>query len=202
MDNLYPVGYLEIAIGPMFSGKTSWLLEIYNQHTFCSKNVVVINHSEDTRYHETMLSTHDKKMIPCIHAANLHENDENSDLFQKVYESDVVLINEGQFFDGIIDFVTNMLNKKKLVYICGLDGDFKRKKFGDLLDLIPICDKVYKLRSLCAICKNGTRAIFSKRLIDNDSQKVIGSDIYVPVCRKCYQESSKTFIGCVIDWFT
>jgi len=81
-----------------------------------------------------------------------------------------------------------MLNKNKLIYICGLDGDFKRNKFGNLLDLIPICDKVYKLRSLCANCKNGTRAIFTKRLIDNDSQKVIGSDIYVPVCRKCYQD--------------
>ena len=52
-------------------------------------------------------------MIPCIHAAK-YENDENNDLFQKVYESDVVLINEGQFFDGIIDFVTNMLNKRNL----------------------------------------------------------------------------------------
>ena len=82
-----------------------------------------------------------------------------------------------------------MLLKKKLIYICGLDGDFRRQKFGELLDLIPLCDKVYKLRSLCAICRNGTRAIFSKRLIDDNSQKVIGSDIYQPVCRKCYQDT-------------
>ena len=72
------------------------------------------------------------------------------------------------------------------------------KKFGSLLDLIPICDKVYKLRSLCAVCKNGTRAIFSKRLIDDDSQKVIGSDIYVPVCRKCYQDTPSTLTSCSI----
>ena len=114
---------------------------------------------------------------------------------------ETILMQKGIEKSKII-IIDDILNKNKLVYICGLDGDFKRKKFGDLLDLIPICDKVYKLRSLCAICKNGTRAIFSKRLIDNDSQKVIGSDIYVPVCRKCYQDTSKTFIGCVIDWFT
>ena len=189
MEDPYPNGYLEIAIGPMFSGKTSWLLEIYNQHTFCSKNVVVINHSEDIRYHETMLSTHDKKMIPCVQTADLFETEKNQGLFKKAYDADVVLINEGQFFEGIIDFVNNMLLKKKLIYICGLDGDFRRQKFGELLDLIPLCDKVYKLRTLCAICRNGTRAIFSKRLIDDNSQKVIGSDIYQPVCRKCYQDT-------------
>ena len=58
--------YLEIIIGPMFSGKTSKLLEIYKQCKFCNIPVSVINHSSDIRYHETMLSSHDKQMIPCI----------------------------------------------------------------------------------------------------------------------------------------
>jgi len=189
MENPYPSGYLEIAIGPMFSGKTSWLLEMYNQHTFCSKNVVVINHSEDTRYHETMLSTHDKKMIPCTQANNLHNIKENEEMFEKLKTADVILINEGQFFDGLVDFVENMLSENKIIYVCGLDGDFQRKKFGTILDLIPICDKVYKLRSLCAVCKNGMRAIFSKRLTKESEQKVIGSDSYVPVCRNCYNDN-------------
>jgi len=189
MENLYPSGYLEIAIGPMFSGKTSWLLELFNQHTFCSKNVMVINHTEDTRYHATMLSTHDKKMIPCIQSTTLLNNEQNKTLFDQAMKSDVVLINEGQFFEGLFDFVIMLLDHKKMIYICGLDGDFKRQKFGELIDLVPMCDKVYKLRSLCAVCKNGTRAIFSKRLVDGDEQKVIGNDIYAPVCRKCYQDN-------------
>ena len=64
-------GYLEIIIGPMFSGKTSKLLEIYKQCKFCNIPVSVINYSEDKRYHNEMLSTHDKIMIPCIQSDNL-----------------------------------------------------------------------------------------------------------------------------------
>ena len=52
--------YLELITGPMFSGKTSKLLEIYKQCIFCNISVAVINHSEDTRYDDKMLSTHDK----------------------------------------------------------------------------------------------------------------------------------------------
>ena len=54
------------------------------------------------------------------------------------------------------------VNNKKQVYICGLDGDFKRDKFGKMLDLIPLCDKVTKLSAICVKCKH--TAIFSKRL--------------------------------------
>jgi hypothetical protein len=42
------------------------------------------------------------------------------------------------------------------------------KKFGNILDLIPYCDKVTKLTSLCSICKNGTLAIFSLRITDDE----------------------------------
>ena len=58
--------YLELIIGPMFSGKTSRLVDIYKQCKFCNIRVAVVNHCIDDRYHDTLLSTHDNVMIPCI----------------------------------------------------------------------------------------------------------------------------------------
>jgi thymidine kinase len=191
-------GYLELFIGPMFSGKTSKLLEIYKQNIFCKIPIIVINHSSDTRYHKTHLSTHDKIMIPCIQTTNLLDIwnydkleepiDENlMNIHFQFREATVVLINEGQFFPDLIECIKELLKEKKKIFICGLDGDFERKKFGDILDLIPLCDKVTKMTSLCGICKNGTPGIFSLRLTNDKEQFLIGSDNYIPVCRKCYE---------------
>lgn len=192
MESVYPDGYLELALGPMFSGKTSWILQKYDQHMYCGNKVMVINHAEDVRYDSTMLSTHDKKMIPCTQLCDFNASSITSDINDKIIQSEVILINEGQFFDGLSNFVMMLLSKKKIIYICGLDGDFKQQRFGELLDLIPICDKVYKMRSLCSKCKNGTRAIFSHRVNNNTEQKLIGSDMYIPLCRKCYNDNNQT----------
>jgi len=83
--------------------------------------------------------------------------------------------------------VVDMLKYNKKVYVGGLDGDFERKKFGAILDLIPLCDKVTKLTSLCSQCKDGTPGIFSMRLTNEVEQTVVGSDNYIPVCRKCFE---------------
>ena len=64
-------GYLELIIGPMFSSKTSSLLEIYKQCKFCNIPVSIINHAIDKRYHDTMISSHDKIMAPCFQANKL-----------------------------------------------------------------------------------------------------------------------------------
>jgi thymidine kinase len=178
-------GYLELIIGPMYAGKTSELLEIYKKCKFCNIPVIIVNHTLDNRYHETMLSSHDKIMIPCIQSTNLQDiwfTNENNNL----RDAEVILINEGQFFTDLYKVVADMLNENKKVYICGLDGDFEREKFGQILDLIPLCDNVRKLTSLCSICKDGTHAIFSMRLTEEKEQTVVGSDNYIPVCRKCY----------------
>ena len=74
----------------------------------------------------------------------------------------------------------------KKVYICGLDGDFKRNKFGKLLDLLPYCDNIKKLT---ANCDCGKDALFSHRLAISKDQVLIGSTNYVPLCRKCYQKA-------------
>jgi thymidine kinase len=176
--------YLELIMGPMFSGKTSKLLDIYKQCKFCSIPVVIINHSSDTRYHETMLSSHDRVHAPCIMLSKL----EDCLAIKAVKDAHVILINEGQFFSDLHDSVVTMLNHDKKVYICGLDGDFERKKFGQILDLIPLSDKITKLSSLCSLCKNGTPGIFSMRLTDEKDQTVVGIENYIPVCRKCYSQ--------------
>jgi thymidine kinase len=191
-------GYLELFIGSMYSGKTSKLLETYKQCKFCNIPVTIINHVIDNRYHNTMVSTHDQLMAPCLQACELNDiwtdtgfkkSGEKKDLWahNAVRDSEVILINEGQFFPDLYDVVVDMLRCNKKIYICGLDGDFERKKFGQILDLIPLCDKVTKLTSLCSQCKNGTPGIFSMRLTNETAQTVVGSDNYIPVCRKCYK---------------
>lgn len=183
-------GYLEIIIGPMFSGKTSKLLDIYKQCKFCNIEVCVINHCSDKRYSITNLSSHDGNMIPCYQVENILDFiDKGEDIEGTINNynlSEVVLINEAQFFPDLYKSVLKMLTVGKRVYICGLDGDFERNKFGEVLDLIPYCDKVEKLRSLCGICKSGEPGIFSKRLTSETKQTVVGSSNYTPVCRKCY----------------
>lgn len=199
--------YLEVILGSMYSGKSTRLVEIYKQCKFCNISVSVINHSIDDRYDDKLLSTHDKVKIPCIKTErlmdlwieNLNLDDDIPDDPRikekfKIAMSSVILINEGQFFPDLVDFVTTLLVNNKQVYVCGLDGDFERKKFGQILDLIPLCDKVTKLTSLCSVCKNGTPGIFSMRLTNEREQTVVGSENYVPVCRVCYHKNHRDII--------
>jgi len=192
-DTNSEVGFLAIYLGPMYSGKTSKLQELYKQYSFCSVKTLVLNYAEDTRYTcESMMSTHNLNMIPCVMTNTLNEISTNiSDL----NDYKVIIINEAQFFCDIVEWVKLMISPpfNKTIHICGLDGDFQREKFGNWLDLIPHCDYVEKLTSFCSCCgENGilTPAIFSFRISKETEQKVIGSDNYIPLCRKCYNEKS------------
>jgi thymidine kinase len=193
MDNIdNDMGFLEVIYGPMKSGKTSRLLELYKQFTFCNIPIMVINNNKDMRYSQTCLSTHDKVMIPCIHADTLTElvdlsTEEIIGPCNSMFmNSRVILINEAQFFDDIVAWVTTAVEKyNKNVYICGLNSDFKRLPFGNWLDLERICDKVTHLHSWCSLCKK-RHALFSHRLSSEQDKIVIGSDNYIPVCRKCF----------------
>uniref|UniRef100_A0A6C0BZ12 thymidine kinase n=1 Tax=viral metagenome TaxID=1070528 RepID=A0A6C0BZ12_9ZZZZ len=194
-------GFLSIMIGPMWSGKTSKLVDKYKQCKLCGIPILPINYSLDTRYGDEVISTHDERKIPCIMAKYLSDisNICDGEITQAFKDAHVILINEAQFFEDIKVWVICAVEEHhKRVYICGLDGDHRRSKFGDVLDLIPFCDEVIKLHSICMACKK-CPAIFTKRAVDNEKnmllvgdisqeQIVIGTDIYKPLCRKCYTD--------------
>lgn len=180
-------GYLEIIMGPMYSGKTSRLIEIYKKCKFSNIDVYVINHNSDIRYDEKLLTSHDQEKIPCVQTDSLSKFTNQILSKEDRKKNTVILVNEGQFFTDLKENILCWVEIFNLrVYVAGLDSDFERNKFGQINDLIPYCDKIEKLTSLCSNCKNGTKAIFSHRISSEKSQVVVGSSNYIPLCRKCF----------------
>ena len=170
----------------MFSGKTEHLINIYNLFKD-QKKIIVINHKLDNRYDNNYIVSHNKNKIPInFKVNNLSEISLNS-----IDNSQILIINEGQFFPDLFEFVENLLSKKKHIYISGLDGDYKQEKFGQILDLIPLCDNITKLKSICNICHE-KKGIFSKRIVDRHQKILVGSEeTYIPICRFCFDNENK-----------
>ena len=183
MTQTLPSGSLQLFVGPMYAGKTSKLIETYEECIDSDNRVIVLTHSDEIRYSIDKLSTHDQKKIDCFKYDTI-----TSFINEKVdaiKECKVILIDEGQFFKDLLEILPLINQLHKHVYVFGLDGDFKRNKFGQILDLIPHCDRIEKLHAKCNVCSN--QAIFSHRTNDSSEQVLIGNEnIYQPLCRECY----------------
>ena len=184
-------GKLNIVIGPMFSGKSTELLRIYNKYKTKYK-ILVINHKTDNRYGQNNIYTHNKDSCDCISFLDLFEYYKFfDDEYKKQF--DVILIDEGQFFDDLYDYCKDMVDKeKKIVYVFGLSGDFKRKSFGEILDLVPIADNIIHLKSICYSCNDVKDASFTMRKTSNKEQVSVGGEgEYIAVCRECWLNKNK-----------
>lgn len=180
-------GYLNLIIGPMFSGKTTRLIQLYRTYKYSGIPCLVINYKGDTRYHDSMLSTHDKTQIKCLNILRL--KDVTDDLLSNVQ---VVLINEGQFFSDLEEIVLDWVeSKNKIVHIAALDNTFQRKPWKCIINLIGFADNIEKKKAICYTCKNNIEALFTFRTTKEEEDIVIGSDNYVSLCRKCYLHSTK-----------
>ena len=101
------MGYLEIIIGPMFSGKTSELIKNYNEKLSENKKVLAINYDKDTRYGNHKIISHDKKFINSRNFNSLYNIDNN--LFHEV---EWIYINEAQFFKDLKPWILHQINKQ------------------------------------------------------------------------------------------
>ena len=171
---------LEIITGNMFSGKTSELIRRLKRYRLLYDKIVVVNSVKDTRNNCDVLHTHDGVTFECIKVEHVSE----CLLSKEFCDSDVVAIDEAQFFSNLKDFVGMCLFLKKKVLLAGLDADYKQQKFGDIVDCIPMADRVTKLSALCMRCRDGTKGPFTRRLVDtNELELVGGNESYEAVCR-------------------
>lgn len=175
---------LEVVIGPMFSGKSSYALSYVRRQRAIGKKVIVIKPDIDNRYtNDNYLVTHDKEKIPCmmwkISVPLCQISDTNYDCF---------VVEEAQFFTHLHHFCHGLVfHEKKDVLVVGLDGCAQQKKFGEILDIIPMATSVTKLTALCSECRDGTPAPFTKKVNmewGGEQVDVGGAEKYVAVCLK------------------
>lgn len=143
---------------------------------------LVVNHSMDTRVHGDFVQTHTGERAAAKKTDDL--------LLMDVRPYDAIAIDEGQFFSNLKAAVMLMVEKHgKHVIVAGLSGDFRRKPFGEILDLIPLADDVQFKRALCARCRHPDKAAsFTKRVSDETSTVSVSSE-YRALCRHCYLET-------------
>jgi thymidine kinase len=172
---------LSIIMGNMFSGKTSELIRRLKRLKVIGKKIMVVNSAKDTRSPDEVLKTHDNVKFDCHKVYNLY------DLLDKsgFEDAEIIAIDEAQFFPNLKKFVQACLDMGKDVILAGLDGDAFQRKWGELLDCIPLASEVTKLSALCKYCRHGNPGPFTKRIVDDTTLELIGgSDMYVAVCQK------------------
>jgi thymidine kinase len=172
---------LEVVLGPMFAGKTSYALSLARKYTAQGRKVFVIKPVADTRFPNlNEITTHDGDSLPCYTTDTL---DNIAPDFLAPFS--VIIVDEAQFFKNLVPFAEMAVDTlQKTVCFTGLSGDSDRRPFGEFLTLIPLADKVTHLASLC-IC--GRPAHFTRRLQSGYGQVAIGgAELYTPQCRTCH----------------
>ena len=168
--------------GPMFSGKSSFLLEYEKKCIIAKKNYILVNHFTDTRYNnDSKIMTHNGKSstgdknISCKYLKNISIDISNID---------TIIIDECQFFDDISQFL-DQWGFSKTIVCGGLNSTFKMEPFKNMSEVISRSDKLIHLTSICEKC--GEDASFTKRLSEEKETNIIGGiDKYSPRCRECF----------------
>lgn len=174
-------GRIELVVGPMFAGKTTELMRRVKREIHARKKCFVVKYARDTRYNDEHVASHDKSAL----RANASVSDLAS-VGDRWKAFDVIAIDEGQFYPDLYDFAIHAADCGKIVIISALDGDFLRKPFGRICDLVPMCESVDKLAAVCMMCHEAPAA-FTRRTVLSDQQELIGgADMYIATCRKCY----------------
>ena len=173
-------GSIEVVCGSMFSGKTEELLRRINRVRIAKLSYKVFKPKQDTRYDETAVVSHNANQIDSIPVKK------SADILLLAGHSQVVGIDEAQFFDDKLPEVCNALaNKGIRVIIAGLDMDFKGRPFGPMPALMAIAESVTKVHAVCVRC--GNPALYSYRLVPGKNKILLGEkESYEPRCRICY----------------
>lgn len=185
-------GTIRLLLGPMFAKKSTRLREELGTFTDLGLKCLLIvheHHKRETAAGDEFFSTHHSQytgMSPKIKRC----------LASKLSDVDVssygaVGVDEGQFFPDI-ETVDQWRQNGKIVIVAGLVGDFKRRPFGNIKELISMTDpdNIMHLTAWCVHCFKGNRLVkagFTAKKSNVGPQKEVGAaDLYMPLCYECH----------------
>ena len=178
-------GKIELILGPMFSGKSTRLIELMRKYVYKAKKTIMIKYYADQRYSEkSEVVTHDLIKYDSINCKLLRNS------FDTLKQYDVIGIDEGQFFADLVEVCEELALMGKIVLIAALNGDFRMEPFPVIQRIISKSDKIKLLKAYCFNCHKDAK--FSLRIVQSNETVLIGAgEAYKPACRECHVFFSK-----------
>ena len=135
----------------------------------------------DDRYSDEQIVSHSEMRIASENV------DVSRELLERVEaDTEVVGIDEGQFFDAELPAVCNTLaDRGKRVIVAGLDQDYLGKPFEPMPQLLAIAEYITKTLAICVVC--GEPANHTQRLVASSERVLVGAQgAYEARCRHCF----------------
>jgi thymidine kinase len=174
-------GWIEVIVGSMFSGKSEELIRRLRRAQIARQKVQIFKPALDTRYSDDHIVSHSEMRIPSCTVKTARE------LLDRVaVDTEVVGIDEGQFFDAELPVVCDTLaDQGKRVIVAGLDKDYLGKPFEPMPQLLAIAEYITKTLAICMVC--GNPANHTQRLVASEDRVLLGTQgTYEARCRRCF----------------
>jgi thymidine kinase len=176
------MGWIEVIVGPMFSGKSEELIHRLRRAEFARQRVQIFKPAMDQRYAANEIVSHSGLGIASENVGKAAE------IMEKVHaRTEVIGIDEAQFLgDEVVDVCTKLANLGKRVIVAGLDTDYLGRPFEPMPRLLAIAEEITKLLAICVRC--GNPAVHTQRLVESEELVVVGATgIYEARCRRCFE---------------
>ncbi len=174
-------GWIEVVVGSMFSGKSEELIRRLRRAQIARQRVQIFKPAIDIRYANDHIVSHSEMRIAS------EQVESASELLERVApKTEVVGIDEGQFFDPELPAVCNRLaDLGKRVIVAGLDQDYLGKPFEPMPQLLAIAEYITKTLAICMVC--GAPANHTQRLVASGDRVLLGAQgTYEARCRRCF----------------
>lgn len=174
-------GWVEVIAGSMFSGKSEELIRRLRRAKIARQKVQVFKPELDSRFSDNHIVSHSEMRHESANSRSATE------ILAKVDpDTEVVGIDEGQFFDNDLVLVANELAGRGVrVIIAGLDQDYTGKPWEPMPQLLAIAEYITKTHAICMRC--GQPANYSQRTFESEERVAVGaSDKYEARCRACF----------------
>ena len=162
-------GWIEVIAGSMFSGKSEELIRRLRRAQIARQKVQIFKPRLDDRYGTDHIISHSDMRIASEAVGS------SAELLARVQpDTEVVGIDEGQFFDLDLPAVCNALaNQGKRVIVAGLDQDYLGKPFEPMPQLLAIAEYITKTLAICMVC--GRPANHTQRLVASRERVLVGT---------------------------
>jgi len=175
-------GWIEVVTGSMFSGKSEELIRRVRRAQIARQRVQIFKPQIDDRYASDHIVSHSEMKEPSLVVKCAQE------ILQRVDDrTEVVGIDEGQFFDaGLVAVANTLADRGVRVIVAGLDQDYMGRPFEPMPQILAVAEYVDKILAICMQC--GAPANRTQRLTSATDRVVVGgSEEYEARCRRCFQ---------------